>query len=822
MAFPTTISTTFGASLGFSGPFLSSGGNVYVITISNTGGDDLRAYKATDPTSSFTAVGTDVSVTSGDAIQGVSIVQSGDNLHVVSVDGSAANKDLRYHVFSMSSDSWTTSNELIKDNATPVTGFVPYPVSISIRSDGDVIVLYNGSSVANMGNDRERVVYARREAGVWTIDVAVDNGGATNWIAGAVVIGSSDRMHFFFVDDGASDAYQRALTSANSLQAFPASYDTVINTGDTVQEQKGISYVSGANTKVRYPCVDGNVNELNSAKCDSADTPTMSEDTDITGATSFAQADNAASFAADGTTLWNTFIQASTSDIFTQSNADDGGWSAPASFYAGTVTKIYTNVYTRGSDTVLAMVFTETDPKYHEKVLSSAGNAASLTAAATLTWTGASTAAVPFSDTAVGALTWNGKTTAASAFSDTAAAVLTWTGAQTLKGNWTAAAVGNLTWAGASTAADAFSSSAAAVVTWNATSTATSAFSDTAAAVLTWNGASTATSNFNQAAVATLTWNGVGITSAALSIPAVAALTWDTKTFISADLSAAGAAVLTWNGAATTASAWSATTAAVLTWNGTGLYSGAWSATAAASVTWEGTDGTAAATEAAISIAAAGSVTWNGTATSTSDWNAIAAGSLTWTGASDVAGRLTQGGATSTLDFQAVIFMNGAWNVATTAAVTWTGTSNASGDWAEIAVGNLTWNGAETAAGAFSDTAAAVLTWDTKAFTSGAWSAAAVGLESWTGAELTQTGSDASFIAAAAANFAGEAVASGAAEIVASAVLTFTGTTTGAKKNLDGWKPRPNRIEEDEEKLLEELKKGALMFFQQGGGHGYH
>lgn len=367
MALPVTITTQGTVSQGCGGPFISSGGNVYVVLKDDVTTSKFRAFKATDPTSSFSNVGTDPQVTSGLNIQILAAAQDGDNIHVVTCDASVATSvNFRYHVFSMSSDSWTTTNEAI---ILAINSLVVSNVDIKVRSNGDVVVLYQGAKDAVMGSDYERVDYARRVSGVWTTGVAVDNAGQTQWRVGSSVKGGSDRTHFFFLDNGLNDAYQRTLTSANALETFPAAFNTAVNGGGNAPNHRGTSYDSGGTFKVRQPL---EVADYNSVKFDSADAPTVSQDTDITGATAASRLPYRASFSADGTTLWHTFLTDTTLDIYTQSNANDGGWSAPASFYTGTVSEVFTNVYTRGSETVLAMVFMETDPKYHEQVLSTA------------------------------------------------------------------------------------------------------------------------------------------------------------------------------------------------------------------------------------------------------------------------------------------------------------------------------------------------------------------------------------------------------------------------------------------------------------------
>lgn len=379
MALPVTISGLSTSNALTTKPFLSSGGNVYVLGIHDTDVDLVRAFKATDPTSSFSNVGTDFSLTSTNPATKIHAVQSGDNLHVVTVDAAAASAvDIRYHVFSMSSDSWTTTNETVKNDAS-YTGLTGYSLtaSISIRSDGDIIVLYNGSTAASMGTDYNRVKYARKEGSTWTIDVAVDNAGATNWSAMEVLRGSSDRMHFLFQDANAPAAYQRSLTSTNTLQTFPSSYSTSINGSPTTMVQIGTSYDSSGTQKVRYPLIMSTANTIESVKFDSADTPTVTTDADITGATG-ANVSNLfrASFAADGTTLWHLFINSADNDINTQSNAADAGWDTPAEFHddASAIFSAKCNVYTRGSNITLGITYGVTGGlKYHEKVLSTGG-----------------------------------------------------------------------------------------------------------------------------------------------------------------------------------------------------------------------------------------------------------------------------------------------------------------------------------------------------------------------------------------------------------------------------------------------------------------
>ena len=582
MALPVTITGLLVATTNndtVSKPFISSAGNVYVVGKGTTT-NLLRAFKATDPTSSFSNVGTDVTMTSTNAIQAVDAVQQGDLLHVITTDAAAATAvDLRYHVFDMSSDTWTTSNETVVNDYAVVAIATAIHAAVSIRSDGDVIVLYNGPLVNISAADRETVYYARRESGSWTVNVEVSNAGATSWYAGGVVLGSSDRMHFFFLDDGASDAYQRCLTSANSLETFPSAIDTTVNTTQISALQTGTSYVSGANTKVRYPWEDATGIILMSFKCDSADAPTMSKDDGIDGAVPCESGAHRNSMSADGTRLWCAYVFATDSDIYTLSNANDAGWDAPALFAVENSNGIRTNIYTRSGSVVLAMVYnSSSNTLYNEKVLATAA-----------------------------------------AFDQDVTASVTWTGEAVAAGGsaWSSTATASVTWSGASTATSNLDSDATALLTWNGRSFAASAFDQDAAASLTWVGSSiTAASatDWSSAATASLTWNGA----------AISASRW-----IATASSAAFGGVV---GASTAAGPLSAAAVASLTWNGVSTSASAWDADALTSVTWTGVDAGGAVEDGDASLIAAASVTFSSASTADSAVAIDVAAVLAWAG----------------------------------------------------------------------------------------------------------------------------------------------------------------------------------------------
>jgi len=379
MAIPTTITTLANPSVGGARPYISSGGNVYVLLRDSSPTTTLSMFKATDPTSSFASIGTDFAVSSGLTIQSIATTQVGDVIHVVTMDGTNKNdKDLRYHTFNMATDAWVITNETISETIvdTSPNGAINNPLGIAVRSDGDVIVLYQSDSVANMGSQRSRVSYARRESASWTIDVAVDDGGGTSWGGGTAVLGGSDRTHFFFDDLGLDDAYQRTLTSANALETFPSSFDSTSAGSVVTFARGGVAYDSGGTIKVRLGYVDGTASTLNSAKLDSADSPTVAVDSDITGTTNANTSAYKSDFAVDGTDLYCFFVEVNVNDISWIVNSDDGGWSSPTAFWddASDLLTTYANVYTRGSSVVVGVVSNISGSVlYNEYLISTSG-----------------------------------------------------------------------------------------------------------------------------------------------------------------------------------------------------------------------------------------------------------------------------------------------------------------------------------------------------------------------------------------------------------------------------------------------------------------
>lgn len=372
MAFPSTV-TTDGLNRGGIGPYVSSTGNVYYGTVS-ANGYNVRMFKATDPTSGFANVGTDVVVGSGsDEVWAVSAHQVGDVIHVVSKNGvlPGTTVDIRYHVFNMGTDTWTTTNTLIKSDMTLGTGGgLLAMIGIGVRADGEIVTIYNGAAENVGGTLYERVFYARNVAGAWSADIALGGSGvAENWRGGKVIIGFQNTTHFFFQNTSTANVYERTLNSANTLEALPGGISAPLGAFEG-HEQQGC-YAS-ASAVVNFP-FQYQTNELRSINFTSADVPVIAIDTDITGATNVLTAPyfNVAAYAPHSLDIICAFIDTS-NDIYTVQRTFGTGWGTPTLKRACSASAVYANAYTRSSALVFGMVYLDSGDHFYDELTLSA------------------------------------------------------------------------------------------------------------------------------------------------------------------------------------------------------------------------------------------------------------------------------------------------------------------------------------------------------------------------------------------------------------------------------------------------------------------
>lgn len=199
-------------------------------------------------------------VTVADPIGSFWAVLVGTDIHIATAETRAVGARWAYHKLDTLTNSWTIKDEEI--GTVAAASALGDAISIAVRGDGDVIVLYNRNDGV-----KDEVVYARREAAVWTADILVSDGGADNFSGAVIVKGPSDRMHFLFKNDTLNAAFQRTLTSANVLEAFPAAGDLSV---DAIEHVFGPGINNGGN--IRAPYRDGTL-DIAYAEFVSADAP---------------------------------------------------------------------------------------------------------------------------------------------------------------------------------------------------------------------------------------------------------------------------------------------------------------------------------------------------------------------------------------------------------------------------------------------------------------------------------------------------------------------------------------------------------------------
>lgn len=211
------------------GPFLDGNDNLYVVAESSALGNTLGIFKSTNDGSTWAEVDTGNRPSILNGLSTWSVTQVGTVLHIATLsngfaDGMDVRWRIRYHTFNTSDassndDTWQITNEDVVD-PTGASKASFAMVDIAIRSDGDVIIVHQGSDAAVMGSDFDRIAYSRKEGTTWTTDIAVHStSDERNQLSVNCVFGTGDNLHIFWWESalGVNEAYAKTLDSGNSL-----------------------------------------------------------------------------------------------------------------------------------------------------------------------------------------------------------------------------------------------------------------------------------------------------------------------------------------------------------------------------------------------------------------------------------------------------------------------------------------------------------------------------------------------------------------------------------------------------------------------------
>jgi hypothetical protein len=294
------------------------------------------------------------SILMDNTVRSMWIHQDGTDLHIATQE--TTSHRVAYHKYSTSSDTFTISNEEVVNPVTKLGDVASAAVSLSVRSDGDVIILF-----AQRTGSFDGVRYARREAAVWTL-VSLDVSQAL--VAGVVVRGASDRMHFLWRNPGNADMRHRSLASDNTLDT-EASADASAGSGGHIWG-RGVSYVSGSDTIVKIPYRDSN-NMISQVRLISGANPTINIDANVSDGTTGVSGVQAllGNLSLNSTTTYLLYVD-STFDIFRDSQTDGGSYGTDTEVVdAITSGGVSANIYDH-SGIKLAFISRESTTNYRE------------------------------------------------------------------------------------------------------------------------------------------------------------------------------------------------------------------------------------------------------------------------------------------------------------------------------------------------------------------------------------------------------------------------------------------------------------------------
>lgn len=367
-----------------------------------------QAYKATDPSSSWSSVATktgigDVSI--GGTTGGPAGFKLADIIHLATGTANSGGQKVNYNTFDMSTDSFVVSEAIIGTLFTGngQTGSPQYGCSVVVRSNGNVVAFFNGVQTKKSGTNYARVYWSERTGvNTWSAAVEVDDAGAADHVLPEAALGDADRVHFIW-KGGTSNLNERSLSSGNSLDTQQqGSFSTtefstaVINTGSAIRINVMVS-VTGYSVLYFDSGANPTLHSANPASLGAGNTGSLPN-----------------LIMNDGTDLYAMQRVGADSDLYLIKSTDNGlNYSLVGNVFTGTVSaalsnlSIDGNIYQRGSNYVIPYVVNDNGTlKYNEYVVRSlttswAGTAApsielALSVTATLQMLAASTQPVLF------------------------------------------------------------------------------------------------------------------------------------------------------------------------------------------------------------------------------------------------------------------------------------------------------------------------------------------------------------------------------------------------------------------------------------------
>ncbi len=331
MAFPTTIS---GVKIRqpHSGPFLSSGDNVYFIGYDPTTSLDaqLVAVKATDPASSFAEQDSGNRPTMGasaaSVIINISIKQVGDLLHIITFN---VVKEVYYARYNMATDTWVDVDTGDKDiEVVAASDNQAGGVDIEILSSGKIRVIFGGPYHKDMGSSyfSTHETNSTDDGVTWSTAVEIDPGGGGHFRPAGIILppDNSDQCIIFFIEAiSGTNLWLRGIASDNTLRTERDTGLPIPSTPFT--GASGIGVVRSSTSIVRFPYFHGpsGIDRTCNFNAFSDDTnPSISSVEFGIDVSSF-------DIAALGSELHLIAVDRSTDDVVYKKDNDTDSWDSP-------------------------------------------------------------------------------------------------------------------------------------------------------------------------------------------------------------------------------------------------------------------------------------------------------------------------------------------------------------------------------------------------------------------------------------------------------------------------------------------------------------
>ncbi len=300
--------------------------------------------------------------------------------------------EYEYHEFDMSADTWSVANQQIEiPNNKPTFPWI----SIAVRSDGDVVVVYAGDTDQVMGGTKERVEVNVRSGSpaIWGGPVALDAAGDNHYGTPNVVKGPlTDDMHIIWQRQTLvtfdppitwNAITGRTLDPSDTLSTTEA-FDPVDTNSAMLGMSNGVSYEDSGTQRMTWAGIQeisGNPRLYLNTTEDGSDDIFVDAGTsgvlDTAGADAHVNGDVGVTTIAElSGDIHQLYSGGGTdgvdADLYYTKSTDDGvTWATPTEeIDAITVNFISANIYVRGIDTVMAYVYDDLGvQKYNEKVL---------------------------------------------------------------------------------------------------------------------------------------------------------------------------------------------------------------------------------------------------------------------------------------------------------------------------------------------------------------------------------------------------------------------------------------------------------------------